>query len=115
MFLKIIAPIALILGLPLSISALAEPSPARPTAPMPGGWSEVAANTAELRAVAKFVVPRLPRKKPRLLKIEGGERQVVAGTNYRIVLQLTDRSRWRALVWHKLDGSYALTRFERIK
>jgi hypothetical protein len=35
--------------------------------------------------------------------------------NYHIVLQLTDRSRWRAQVWRKLDGSYELTQSARIK
>lgn len=93
---------------------LAEPSPS-PSPPVAGGWHELAPNDPELRAVAAFVVPRLPVRAARLLRIEGGERQVVAGTNYRIALQLTDRSRWRALVWRKLDGTYELTRYAPMK
>jgi hypothetical protein len=34
---------------------------------------------------------------------------VVAGTNYRLVLVLTDGSKWDALVWHKLDGSFVVS------
>jgi len=33
----------------------------------------------------------------------------VAGTNYRIVLFLTDGSKWDAQVWHKLDGSFVVS------
>lgn len=80
-----------------------------------GGWSELAPTDPDLRAVAKVVVPRLPRRHARLLRVEGGERQVVAGMNYRIVLQLKDRSRWRAQVWRKLDGSYEVTRTAQIR
>lgn len=90
-------------------------TPPPPAAPIVGGWSELPRTDPELAAVARFVVPRLPRKQPRLLRIEGGERQVVAGINYRIVLQLTDRSRWRVQVWRKLDGTYQLTHHERIR
>lgn len=90
-------------------------TPPPPAAPIVGGWSELPRTDPELAAVARFVVPRLGRPRARLLRIEGGERQVVAGMNYRIVLQLTDRSRWRAQVWRKLDGTYQLTRSERIR
>ena len=86
------------------------PPPPTPSPPVTGGWHELRPSDPELVAVAAFVVPRLPVRRARLLRIEGGERQVVAGMNYRIGLQLTDRSRWLALVWHKLDGSYVLTR-----
>jgi hypothetical protein len=90
--------------------ALAELSPP-PGPPVVGGFHELRPNDPELVAVAAFVVPRLPVRRARLLRIEGGERQVVAGMNYRIGVQLTDGSRWLALVWHKLDGTYVLTRF----
>ena len=109
----------------LLVAALVAPSAAlaaaphdhssQAAAPMVGGWSELRLDEPELQAVARFVVPRLGRRNARLLRIAGGERQIVAGTNYRIALQLTDRTRWRAQVWRKLDGSYELTRFARIK
>ena len=91
-------------------AALADVAPPPPSPPVTNGWHELRPNDPELVAVAAFVVPRLPVRRARLLRIEGGERQVVAGMNYRIGLQLTDRSRWLALVWHKLDGTYELTR-----
>ena len=90
-------------------NALAEPVPL-PSPSVTGGWHELRPSDPELVAVAAFVVPRLPVRRARLRRIEGGERQVVAGMNYRIGLQLTDGSRWLALVWHKLDGTYQLTR-----
>jgi hypothetical protein len=96
-------------------TVLADVAPPRPTptptpTPVTNGWRELRPSDPELVAVARFVVPRLPVRRARLLRIEGGERQVVAGTNYRIGLQLTDRSRWLALVWRKPDGTYQLTR-----
>ena len=95
---------------PAAVLADVAPPPPTPSPPVTGGWHELRPSDPELVAVAAFVVPRLPVRRARLLRIEGGERQVVAGMNYRIGLQLTDRSRWLALVWHKLDGSYVLTR-----
>lgn len=95
--------------------ALAEPTPAPP---MPGGWSELAPTHPELLPAARAAVRALPRLRgvrPQLQRIEGGERQVVAGMNYRMVIRLTDRSRWRVQVWRKLDGTYQLTHHERIK
>jgi hypothetical protein len=76
-----------------------------------GGFHELRPADPELAAVAAFVVPRLGRRNAHLGRIIGGEKQVVAGTNYRIMLQLTDGSRWRAEVWKKLDGTMQMMRF----
>lgn len=94
--------------------AIAVPASAA-SPPLAGGWSEVAPADAELRAVALFAASKMPRRHPGLARVIGGERQVVAGTNWRVELVLTDHSRWRAVVWHRLDGSYELTRFERVR
>jgi hypothetical protein len=107
--LRLAGALALALAALTPAAALAELSPP-PSPPVTGGWHELRPSDPELVAVAAFVVPRLPVRGARLLRIEGGERQVVAGMNYRIGLQLTNGSRWLALVWHKLDGSYVLTR-----
>lgn len=93
-----------------ALSPVATFAEGTPSQPVTGGWHELRPSDPELVAVAAFVVPRLPVRRARLLRIEGGERQVAAGMNYRIGLQLTDRSRWLATVWHKLDGTYVLTR-----
>jgi len=45
------------------------------------------------------------------------ERQVVAGLNYRLEIEVADGSKHlkaRAVVWKKLDGSLALTAWETI-
>ena len=108
--LRLAGALALAIAAIAPASVLADVPQPTPGPPVTGGWHELRPSDPELVAVAAFVVPRLPVRRARLLRIEGGERQVVAGMNYRIGLQLTDRSRWLALVWHKLDGTYELTR-----
>ncbi|MDB5675564.1 MAG: hypothetical protein JWM65_2546, partial [Sphingomonas bacterium] len=80
-------------------------------APRVGGWSAVAApdDDAGVRAAAAAMVKRLPVEHAKLKQIGTAQRQVVAGTNYRLVLILTDGSKWDALVWHKLDGSFVVS------
>lgn len=82
---------------------------------MPGGWSEVprAELASEVGAAARFAVARLPRPHGKLKTIVGAERQVVAGTNYRMLLELTGGKRWRVQVWKKLDGTMQLTHYKR--
>lgn len=85
--------------------------------PLVGGWSEVPAARlqAEVGAVARFAVSKLPRPHGKLKRIVGAERQVVAGMNYRMILILSDNSRWRVQVWKKLDGTMELSRYKREK
>jgi hypothetical protein len=80
-------------------------------APRAGGWGAVAApnDDAGVRAAAEAMVKRLPVEHAKLKQINTAQRQVVAGTNYRITLVLTDGSKWDALVWHKLDGSFVVS------
>lgn len=80
-------------------------------APRVGGWSAVASpdNDAGARAAAAAMVKRLPVDHATLKRIDSVQRQVVAGTNYRLTLVLTDGSKWGALVWHKLDGSVVVS------
>ena len=77
-------------------------------APSVGGWNSIAApdKDREARAAARAALPKIPRHKARLARIERGERQIVAGINYRLVLRLTDKSRWTVTMWHKLDGTW---------
>ena len=69
----------------------------------------------ETLAVAQFAVDQISKKlnEPLELKdIISAERQVVAGLNYRLELDLTKSNqpfRVRAIVWRKLDGSMELT------
>lgn len=80
-----------------------------------GGWSEVPKSelASEVGAAARFAVARLPRPHGKLKTIIGAERQVVAGMNYRMLLELTGGKRWRVQVWKKLDGTMELTHFKR--
>lgn len=112
MHLPLLSLTALLLVAP---AALASPAPA--PAPIVGGWSEIprVQLKAEVGAAARFAVSRLPGRHGKLKTIVGAERQVVAGTNYRMLLVLTDGSRWRVQVWKKLDGTMELSQYKREK
>ena len=80
-------------------------------AQIPGGFSPADAKDAEALAAAKFAVnahdPKL--KFQRIGKVQ---RQVVAGLNYEITIEVTDNGKERtadAVVWRKLDGTHQLT------
>lgn len=68
-----------------------------------------------LPAVVDFAVDRISQKfhEPLALKsIVSAERQVVAGLNYRLELDLIKNNhplRVRAVIWRKLDGTMELT------
>ena len=69
----------------------------------------------QTQAVANFAVGEISKKlnEPLALKdIVSAERQVVAGLNYRLKLNLTKNNqpyRVRATVLHRLDGAMELT------
>lgn len=89
-------------------------APALANAPGPqivGGWNEVprAALQTDAGPAARFAVSQLPRPHAALKRIVSAQRQVVAGTNYRMLVVLKDGRRWRLVVWQKLDGTMALT------
>ena len=77
----------------------------------PGGFTAIPRHEEEALAAAKFAVTAHDPK----LKFEGiekVERQIVAGTNYRLTLKVSDNGKERranAVVWRKLDGQNALT------
>ena len=108
--------LAMILA-PLATATFAAPALADSPPPprIVGGWSEVpqAALEAEVGPAARFAVAQLPRPHARLKRIVGAERQVVAGPNYRMLVVLKDRKRWRLVVWKKLDGTLELTSAKR--
>ena len=82
--------------------------------PLPGGYTEVKPD-GEAGAVARFAVGEISKKlnEPLALKaVLSSERQVVAGLNYRLELELTKNNqpyRVRAVVWRRLDGTMELT------
>jgi hypothetical protein len=82
-----------------------------------GGWQPIANpnSSADLRPVAKAVLAKIPRRKPRLAQVEEAQSQVVAGTNYRLRLRLKDGTRWSATVWRKLDGTYEVSEVRQVR
>ena len=90
------------------------PACAQVEPPFPGGYSEVKLDQ-ETKVAANFAVGEISKKlnEPLALKdIVSAERQVVAGWNYRLELDLTKTNqpyRVRAIVWRRLDGTMELT------
>lgn len=73
---------------------------------------------SEVQKVAEFAVKTQAQatgRPLRLVEILNIERQVVAGLNYRLEIEVADGSKHlkaHAVVWKKLDGSLALTSWE---
>ncbi len=99
----------------IAVPALAAPPVPPPAPPIAGGWHEVPGPLlkAQVGETARFGVSKLPKPHGALQKIIGAETQVVAGTNYRMLVQLTGGAKWRLQVWKKLDGTMELTAFKR--
>jgi hypothetical protein len=93
----------------LLVSACSQAEP-----PKPGGFSKVEID-GETRAVAVFAAQEISKIRNEPLELKGvasAERQVVAGLNYRLALDMTKNNRpfpVRAVVWRKLDGTMELT------
>jgi hypothetical protein len=93
---------------------LLAPACAQAKPPLPGGFSEVKPDE-ETKVAANFAVGEISKKLNEPLALKGivsAERQVVAGWNYRIELNLTKNNqpyRVRAIVWRRLDGTMELT------
>lgn len=62
-----------------------------------------------VQAAARFAADHLPQAHGGLAEVGSAQTQVVAGTNYRMVLRLADGTRWSVTVWRKLEGSFDLT------
>lgn len=78
-----------------------------------GGWSAGQVDGAAHQA-ANFAVPLLRRGRARLRSVDAVDTQVVAGMNYRLILTLSDRSRWQVVVFRGLDQKYRLTSKRRL-
>ncbi len=89
--------------------AVAAPVPTReaPAPALVGGWHPADPDVAT--KAARFALPHLKEKHPRLRRILTAEQQIVAGVNVRITLLLRNGHRWRVTVWRKLDGGMVVT------
>ncbi len=97
----------------LGILAMSTPAMA-----IPGGWSIAKVDDPSVVAAAKFAVKetQAKHKKITLDKIVEARQQVVAGMNYGVELQLTDRSSAKpvkrvaeAIIYRDLSGKHSLT------
>ncbi|WP_353228337.1 hypothetical protein [Novosphingobium sp.] len=104
--------------LALALIGTAQPIRAQlPPPPIVGGWQVVdhPDQDPEVRAAAQALVGQLPLRHHRLRAVETAQRQVVAGTNFRLVVRVAGHGRWSAVVWHRLDGTYAVADVLRIR
>ena len=105
----------LALSLSLVSTGIADDKPPPPDkTALAGGYSSIEISS-EVRKVAEFAVKtqaEVTGRPLRLVKILKVERQVVAGLNFRLELEVADGSKTfnaRAVVWKKLDGSLSLS------
>jgi len=89
------------------VQAAEAPAPA-----LVGGWHPADPDAAT--KAARFALPHLKEKRPRLRRILSAEQQVVAGLNIRLMLLLRNGHRWRVTVWRKLDGGMVVTEAVRV-
>jgi hypothetical protein len=81
--------------------------------PVVGGWAAGQVDSDAHKA-ANFALPHLGRGRARLVSVDGVDRQVVAGINYRLIMTLTDRSRWQVVVYRDLAQKFHFTSKRRL-
>ena len=110
-----------IFALILVSSAFSADNSTKPNQPTLAGGYSSAEIDPEVRTVAEFAVKTQGKSTGRplqLIKILKAERQVVAGLNYRLEIEVAAGSKHlkaRAVVWKKLDGSLMLTTWEPLR
>ena len=97
----------MVLGLAACAPAPTPPSPPPPV--IAGGWQAADPASDAVKDAAAYAVTQLPAGHGALGSVRSAQTQVVAGTNIRMVISLADGTIWEVTVWHRLDGSYALT------
>ncbi len=103
----------LLLCVPMSDAMAAPVQTAEAPAPaLVGGWHPADPDAAT--KAARFALPHLKEKRPRLRRILSAEQQIVAGLNVRLTLLLRNGHRWRVTVWRKLDGGMVVTEAVRV-
>lgn len=97
------------IALPAALAACA-PKAAEPAwdPVIAGGWRGADPQDDGVRAAAAYAAAHLPQSHGALAEVTSAETQIVAGTNLRMALRMTDETRWTVIVWHRLDGSFEL-------
>ena len=107
-----------LLALALVSPAFASEKTAKTNQPALAGGYSPAEIDSEVRKAAEFAVKahaEATGKPLQLVKILTVQSQVVAGLNYQMEIEVADGSKHlkaRAVVWRKLDGSFALTSWD---
>lgn len=101
----------LITAMPDAMAAPVQTAEA-PAPALVGGWHPADPDAAT--KAARFALPYLKEKRPRLRRILSAEQQIVAGLNVRLTLLLRNGHRWRVTVWRKLDGGMVVTEAVRV-
>lgn len=107
-------PFALLLMLaggpdPAAMAPVATPAVGDAAPAVVGGYAPIDPHSRELRPVLAAALPSLTPARQARARIVRAEQQVVAGMNYRLLVKLRDGSRWRVVVWRRLDGGYEVT------
>jgi Aspartic acid proteinase inhibitor len=99
--------VALALGMLLTAAASAQR--------VVGGYKSISADDKDAVAAAKFAAGE---KEVELVSVVTAERQVVAGTNFKLCLEVNDDSgtkNFMAVVYHNLQNEYKLTSWDEQK
>lgn len=93
----------------------ADSAPEIAQAARPGGWSPAPLDDERIKLAAQRAIESKAAADAVVLtlsSIDDAQRQVVAGTNYKLRLAVTQNGEHRiatAIVWRKLNGDYQLT------
>ena len=115
---RLLSPIltSLLLAVVTQAAVPTEPPPADlPPESLPGGYREVDREAPDVLAARD----EAQRANPSLTieQVLQAYTQVVAGMNYKLVCQVLQEgqeTQWRFIVWHKLDGTWEVTRSEKL-
>lgn len=79
-----------------------------PVPAIAGGWQAADPRGEGVQTAAAFAAAHLPQGHGGLVEIASAQSQVVAGTNLRMALLMTDGTQWSVTVWHRLDGGFEM-------
>ena len=82
--------------------------PATPKPALVGGYTSVSVNNADIQQVATFAANQVAKGKATLKKVTSAQTQVVAGLNYRLVIQLSNGQRYKVVVYKPLGAGAKL-------
>lgn len=84
--------------------------------PIVGGWKPVPNpnKAAELKGPIKAMLAEISTEPLKVAQVISADKQVVAGTNYRMRIRMTNGKTWQAVVWKKLDGTYKVSEIAQV-